>query len=495
MRSQNLISLTYSDYSRSISTYTLAYAPVALTTNSVTSASVILFWSDGGNPTGTLYTAERSLAGGPFITLLAQGSLNFTDLTVSPGTTYTYRVRALNGNGVPSAPSNLVTVTTLGKIVVPKVPSGYWAEGQAAGNAFTATYHWDAVTERVDGTPLTNLAGYEIYKSKNILAPTSEWILVTTVPTNSYPVTPVGGSEAYYAVRAVDSAGLESDYTHAIDDSAGLINFFIAPDGVTRAQIPQVSANILRQTHNSFASNLSLQWVEVPSDETGRVVRSMKLQAVSDATGNAVPNFAFTDPALVGIITYGVSNGQIVAGAPQYSWLGTANSPALPIQNTYAPAGTGLMPAAQAANNLSLFWYDGAEWVKTTGQVDATNNAVTFQGRQVGYFQIRVASHAPTPTQISLTKVYPRIITPNGDGWNDKVIFQFDNPQLLPLSGQIFDVTGAKVAALSAGPNPDSTLQWDGKTSAGVVVPAGIYLYEVDISGSSPETGTVVVAR
>jgi len=66
-----------------------------------------------------------------------------------------------------------------------------------------------------------------------------------------------------------------------------------------------------------FASNLSLQWVEVPSDETGRVVRSMKLQAVSDTTGDTLSNFAFNDPALVGIITYGVGNGQIVAGTPQ----------------------------------------------------------------------------------------------------------------------------------------------------------------------------------
>jgi len=38
--------------------------------------------------------------------------------------------------------------------------------------------------------------------------------------------------------------------------------------------------------------------------------------------------------------------------------------------------------------------------------------------------------------------VYPRIITPNNDGWNDKAIFQFDNVQLLPLTGKIYDITG-----------------------------------------------------
>jgi len=119
---------------------------------------------------------------------------------------------------------------------------------------------------------------------------------------------------------------------------------------------------------------------------------------------------------------------------------------------------------------------------------------MTFTGSQIGRFQIRVASHAPTTSQISLTRVYPRIITPNGDGWNDKAIFQFDNPQLLPLTGHIYDITGASVAELKAGPNPASTLEWDGKDSKGTVVPAGIYVYSVDESGTI-ETGTVVVAR
>src|SRR5438552_19176046 len=117
-----------------------------------------------------------------------------------------------------------------------------------------------------------------------------------------------------------------------------------------------------------------------------------------------------------------------------------------------------------------------------------------FTGSQIGGFQIRVAIHAPTPSQISLTKVYPRIITPNGDGWNDKVIFQFDNPQLLPLSGKVFDIAGAAVANLKAGPNPDSTLEWDGKDLNGTVVPGGIYIYSID-EGGSTETATVVAAR
>src|ERR1700690_3809116 len=95
---------------------------------------------------------------------------------------------------------------------------------------------------------------------------------------------------------------------------------------------------------------------------------------------------------------------------------------------------------------------------------------------------------------LTLTAVYPRIFTPNGDGWNDKVVFHFDNPEALPLSGKVYDLPGAQVATLNGGSDPSTTLTWDGKDTDGRTVPGGIYLYEVDFQGKAI-TGTVVVAR
>ena len=88
----------------------------------------------------------------------------------------------------------------------------------------------------------------------------------------------------------------------------------------------------------------------------------------------------------------------------------------------------------------------------------------------------------------------PRIITPNGDSRNDKAHFQFDNPELLPLSGKVYDLTGALVASLAPGPDPVASLIWDGKDSGGKPVPGGIYIYQIDVGGT-PESGTIVVAR
>jgi hypothetical protein len=239
--------------------------------------------------------------------------------------------------------------------------------------------------------------------------------------------------------------------------------------------IPGIAAGPLRLEKNAHGSDLTLALVEMPSEEINRVIKSIRMKIVDVETGNEVIDLTFDPPVLRGTIMYNVQNGKVVQGAPA---LGFAAAPVLDV--------------SQAAQQLSLFAYNGNDWLKTTSLVNTADNTVSFTSGRAGYFQIRLASRAPG---LTLTRVYPRIITPNGDGWNDKAVFQFDNPELLPLSGKIYDITGATVATLKPGPtNPDSTLIWDGKDGSGRVVPSGIYLYEVDVNGKAT-TGTVVVAR
>jgi gliding motility-associated-like protein len=92
---------------------------------------------------------------------------------------------------------------------------------------------------------------------------------------------------------------------------------------------------------------------------------------------------------------------------------------------------------------------------------------------------------------LTFTGVFPRIFTPNGDGYNDRAVFHFENDQQLPVSGRIYDISGAVVASMSDGID---TITWDGKDSGGHTVPGGIYLYSIEFQGKHI-TGTVVVAR
>jgi len=95
---------------------------------------------------------------------------------------------------------------------------------------------------------------------------------------------------------------------------------------------------------------------------------------------------------------------------------------------------------------------------------------------------------------LTLTRVAPRIITPNGDGFNDKARFEFDNPELLPVSGTVYDLRGARVADLRGGTDPTTVLLWDGKDVDGRAVAGGIYIYQIEFQGKTA-TGTVIVAR
>lgn len=103
----------------------------------------------------------------------------------------------------------------------------------------------------------------------------------------------------------------------------------------------------------------------------------------------------------------------------------------------------------------------------------------------------RSARSSASLGDLTFNGVFPRIFTPNSDGFNDKAVFHFDNPEQLPVSGHIYDIAGAVVASLPSGID---TLMWDGKDSDGRVVPGGIYLYKIEFQGKYL-TGTVVVAR
>ncbi len=94
---------------------------------------------------------------------------------------------------------------------------------------------------------------------------------------------------------------------------------------------------------------------------------------------------------------------------------------------------------------------------------------------------------------ITLTEVKCRILTPNGDGLNDKARFELDNPEQLPVTGTIFDLSGARVGTIQQGLTPDVVL-WDGKSEDGQTVAGGVYIYQLEFHGKFA-TGMVTVAR
>jgi flagellar hook assembly protein FlgD len=97
---------------------------------------------------------------------------------------------------------------------------------------------------------------------------------------------------------------------------------------------------------------------------------------------------------------------------------------------------------------------------------------------------------------LTLTKVACRIFTPNGDGYNDKARFEFENPEQLPIAGTVYGLDGARVGSLQPGQssNTKDVMLWDGRDVNGRVVAGGIYIYQIEFQGKTA-TGTIVVAR
>lgn len=85
-----------------------------------------------------------------------------------------------------------------------------------------------------------------------------------------------------------------------------------------------------------------------------------------------------------------------------------------------------------------------------------------------------------------------RFLTPNGDGRNDFTVLRFSNPRASQVAGEVYDLKGAKVADMTAGPAAD-TLMWDGM-SGGRPVAGGLYVYRLTAEDRA-YTGVLVVVR
>ncbi|MDP3544169.1 MAG: gliding motility-associated C-terminal domain-containing protein [Elusimicrobiota bacterium] len=95
-----------------------------------------------------------------------------------------------------------------------------------------------------------------------------------------------------------------------------------------------------------------------------------------------------------------------------------------------------------------------------------------------------------------------RVLTPNGDGINDRLLVCYDNFSDSGVSGRIYTVLGAEVASLThvrsvlPGCAPGILTQhavWDG-TANGVRVRSGLYVYRIEAEGKT-HAGTFLVVR
>jgi len=173
-------------------------------------------------------TASPTITGTPTTTVKAGNAYSFTPTASSPGGgTLTFSITNMPSwasfstmtgqlSGTPTA-ANVgsfanITISVSNGTASASLPS--FTITVQAGTTGSATLSWTPPTTRTDGTPLTNLAGYNIYFG------TSSGSYTTTIPVTNpglttYVVTDLpGGATYYFVMTAVDATGVQSAYTN-----------------------------------------------------------------------------------------------------------------------------------------------------------------------------------------------------------------------------------------------------------------------------------------
>ncbi|WP_374120956.1 fibronectin type III domain-containing protein [Neobacillus sp. PS3-12] len=171
-------------------------APTNLQGTVQTGPKVQLTWKDNAT-NETSYVIERSTNNGGTYTQIGTVNANvtsYTDSAVTPGSSYTYRVKALNGNS-SSTYSNSVRISVPNAPSVPATPTNFSGQGFRG----TALLYWNASS---------NATSYTIQYSTNSAFPTNGSTKSTSTTKTYTTITSLTRGTTYYLrIQAVNATG------------------------------------------------------------------------------------------------------------------------------------------------------------------------------------------------------------------------------------------------------------------------------------------------
>ncbi len=391
------------------------------------------------------------LSGGTTETFILQG--------FNPGATYYFALQSYNSERVSSELSNRAASFAL----TPLPPMNF--QSSPGANSYSLSWMPPAgyatrieFDDRLSPSYPYEVKAYRVFRATT--PATANWTFIAEV--SSYTLSFVDsvppGSEYFYRVSALNQAGISRpSYVRGGLASAG---YFVAPDGASIMEIPRAAMGPFA---GSAADQLELYTIEVSSntDEVGgRVIKSVDFAAYR---GGLTRDDSFK--------------------------LSTPGS----LRLYYSKSGDSFSPSAAVPDykRLSVFFHNGKRWLQLYGKVDQPNSRVTLETTMLGRYQLR-STERSGGFSADASGLSNRLITPNGDGKNDTMVFVFDNPSGASAKGTIYDLKGARAASMTPGP-VENSLVWDPRAE-GRDVPGGVYVYQIE-SGGEVYNGTAVVIR
>jgi len=422
------------------------------------------------------YRVERATDTVGFVEVATTSATGYVDFPLLAQVTYYYRLVARDLRGNDSVACS--TISLVPYTILPMEPLGV----AVAATPADVTLSWSPVTRFTDGTPfistgaptIDELIGYSVYRSTESCGPL-DFVHVSSLPfiTTSL-LNNTGGLNFYYHIQSYNTQGLSTNTLTV--SSLGERRFFLDQCD-SMLVMDSVSAASLNAATNGRGADIRIAKSRRPQDVGGTIFQSAEWRAF---LGGVTELATFTLPKAARILLhYDTAGGIVVPSSAAVSGLSVA--------------GNGAAPAAVSPKDVGMYWDNGSgDFKKMYGSVDANAQTVMIESPNLGVYQIRALFRADGAV-FDLSNVSNRVITPNGDGLNDVVIFTYDpGPRNAHVRGKIYDITGSFVADMTTGAVPN-TVAWDGKMN-GRAANSGVYVYKLEGDGKT-YTGTVVVAR
>jgi chitodextrinase len=338
-------------------------APTQVNASASAATRIDLTWTAGTDDVGVtnyeIYRDDNLLTTVGAVT-------SYADSTVSPSTTYTYQLKAVDGAGNHSGFSNSSSATTPGATdgENPTDPTGLTA------NVISATrvdLSWTGSTDNV------NVAGYDLFRDGVLL--------VSIGPVTSYADTSVVNGTTYaYKVRAFDDAGNRSGFSNT--------QTVTTPD----TQPPQPPSNLVATVITTTRVNLS--WT-AGSDNVGvtnyEIFRGGSLLTT---VGNVT---SYSDTTVMAGATYSYQVRARDAAALRSTFSNTAT--VTTTDGTPPSQPTNLLATATAYNRIDLSWtastdnvavtnyeiYRGGVLLTTVGAVTSYSDTAVTPGTSYSY--------------------------------------------------------------------------------------------------------------
>ena len=284
-------------------------APVVKLGNSATSGKPMLTWNTVEGATS--YRIYRSTSKGSGYSLLGTvTATSYTNTGAKAGTTYYYRVKAVNDAGL-SPYSNIVSGKV--KSVTPKPSAPVVKIGHSASSG-KPQLTWNAVS---------GATSYKVYRATS---QKGTYSLLGTVTATSYTNTGAkAGTTYYYKVKAVNSAG-ESAYSNIVSGRATVTTLTMGhsatsgkPQLTWKAVSGAASYKVYRATSKNGAYSVINTTKALTYTNTGAALGTTyyyKVEALN-ASGKSMGFSAIVEGKVAPVLAVGYSS---VSGKPQLTW-------------------------------------------------------------------------------------------------------------------------------------------------------------------------------